>query len=217
RIVADAPTQLEAIVRFLAVLELYKQGVVDLEQFDTFEDLRVRRLREGETALDAASLAEWDEPADAQAERARSRRQTQPSETAYAWTTTRSRTRPRVCAHTKPGVWSRRWSWRPLTRSTPDSSHNSSSSRLRASKRSAVSSPTSTTRGVAASCWSRWPVGTGTRRTPTWPPTSSGSSSRASTHGCPRPRSRRWRSSPTSSPSPVRRSPPSAASTSSRY
>ena len=62
QLVADAPTQLEAIVRFLAILELYKQGVVDLEQFDTFGDLRVRRLREGETALDAASLAEWDEP-----------------------------------------------------------------------------------------------------------------------------------------------------------
>ena len=61
-LVADAPTQIEAIVRFLAVLELYKQGVVDLEQFDTFGDLRVRRLREGETALDAVSLAEWDEP-----------------------------------------------------------------------------------------------------------------------------------------------------------
>src|SRR5918994_299248 len=62
QLVADAPTQLEAIVRFLAILELYKQGVVDLEQFDTFGDLRVRRLQEGETALDAASLAEWDEP-----------------------------------------------------------------------------------------------------------------------------------------------------------
>jgi segregation and condensation protein A len=62
-LVADAPNRLEAIVRFLAVLELYKQGVVDLEQFETFGELRVRRLREGETALDAASLAEWDEPA----------------------------------------------------------------------------------------------------------------------------------------------------------
>jgi segregation and condensation protein A len=64
QLVADAPNRLEAIVRFLAVLELYKQGVVDLEQFDTFGELRVRRLREGETALDAASLAEWDDPAD---------------------------------------------------------------------------------------------------------------------------------------------------------
>jgi segregation and condensation protein A len=69
QLVADAPTQLETIVRFLAVLELYKQGVIDLEQFDNFAELRVRRLREGETALDATSLAEWDddavEPADA--------------------------------------------------------------------------------------------------------------------------------------------------------
>ena len=62
QLVADAPTQLEAIVRFLAILELSKQGVVDLEQFDTFGDLRVRRLREGETVPDAASLAEWVEP-----------------------------------------------------------------------------------------------------------------------------------------------------------
>jgi segregation and condensation protein A len=64
QLVAGAPSQLEAIVRFLAVLELFKQGVVDLEQVETFGELRVRRLREGETALDAASLAEWDEPPD---------------------------------------------------------------------------------------------------------------------------------------------------------
>jgi chromatin segregation and condensation protein Rec8/ScpA/Scc1 (kleisin family) len=61
QLVADAPTRLETIVRFLAVLELYKQGVIDLEQFATFGDLKVRRLREGEMALDAASVAEWDD------------------------------------------------------------------------------------------------------------------------------------------------------------
>jgi segregation and condensation protein A len=61
QLVADAPTRLETIVRFLAVLELYKQGVIDLEQFATFGELKVRRLREGETALDAASVAEWDD------------------------------------------------------------------------------------------------------------------------------------------------------------
>ena len=44
-----------SIVRFLAVLELFKQGVVDLEQFESFGDLTVRRSRAGETALDAAS------------------------------------------------------------------------------------------------------------------------------------------------------------------
>jgi segregation and condensation protein A len=64
QLVADAPTRLETIVRFLAVLELYKQGVIDIEQFDTFGELRMRRLREGETALDVASLAAWDDVTD---------------------------------------------------------------------------------------------------------------------------------------------------------
>jgi segregation and condensation protein A len=65
QLVADSPTRLETIVRFLAVLELYKQGVVDLEQFDTFGELTVRRLRGGKSSLDATSLDEWeDEPRD---------------------------------------------------------------------------------------------------------------------------------------------------------
>jgi len=52
--------RLEVIVRFLAVLELFKQGVVDLEQTETFGELVVRPLAEGErVALDIASLAEW--------------------------------------------------------------------------------------------------------------------------------------------------------------
>lgn len=58
----DASDRLEVIVRFLAVLELYKQGVVDLEQVATFADLSVRRLTTGE-ALDALSIADWDNPA----------------------------------------------------------------------------------------------------------------------------------------------------------
>jgi segregation and condensation protein A len=57
----DATDRLEVIVRFLAVLELYKQGVVDLEQVATFGDLSVRRLTTGE-ALDALSIADWDTP-----------------------------------------------------------------------------------------------------------------------------------------------------------
>jgi segregation and condensation protein A len=79
QLVADAPNQLEVIVRFLAVLELYKQGMLDIEQFDTFGELRVRRLSEGESALDAASLAEWDDTAD-EDERAAERRDVVPSE-----------------------------------------------------------------------------------------------------------------------------------------
>jgi segregation and condensation protein A len=56
-----AVDRLDVIVRFLAVLELYKQGVVDLEQVATFGDLSVRRLTTGE-ALDALSIADWDAP-----------------------------------------------------------------------------------------------------------------------------------------------------------
>jgi segregation and condensation protein A len=56
--------KLEVIVRFLAVLELFKQGVVDLEQVESFGELTVRPLAAGErVALDLSSLEEWgDEP-----------------------------------------------------------------------------------------------------------------------------------------------------------
>jgi segregation and condensation protein A len=60
-LVAGAPHRLEVIVRFLAILELYKQGMVDLTQFTNFGELMVRRLSEGETVLDAASLDDWDD------------------------------------------------------------------------------------------------------------------------------------------------------------
>lgn len=58
---ADARERLDVIVRFLAVLELYKQGVVDLDQTMTFGALSVRRLHAAD-ALDAASIADWDSP-----------------------------------------------------------------------------------------------------------------------------------------------------------
>jgi segregation and condensation protein A len=56
--------KLEIIVRFLAILELYKQGVVDLEQVEQFGSIVVRPLAPGErVALDLTSLEEWgDEP-----------------------------------------------------------------------------------------------------------------------------------------------------------
>jgi segregation and condensation protein A len=56
---AGAGERVEVVVRFLAVLELYKQGLVELEQLQTFGTLRVIRLAEG-AALDAASIADWD-------------------------------------------------------------------------------------------------------------------------------------------------------------
>jgi len=60
-LVSGAPHRLEVIVRFLAVLELYKQGMVDLTQFTNFGELMVRRLQDGEMALDLASLDDWDD------------------------------------------------------------------------------------------------------------------------------------------------------------
>jgi segregation and condensation protein A len=56
---ADSVNRLDAIVRFLAVLELYKQGIVELEQLENFGALEVRRIADAE--LDAASVADWDD------------------------------------------------------------------------------------------------------------------------------------------------------------
>ncbi|MBM3675413.1 MAG: segregation/condensation protein A [Actinobacteria bacterium] len=53
--------RLEVIVRFLAVLELYKQGLVDIDQAETFGDLVVRRLAHGARSLDATSLDDWEQ------------------------------------------------------------------------------------------------------------------------------------------------------------
>ena len=62
--------KLELIVRFLAVLELYKQGVIDLEQTENFGDLIVMPLALGERVeLDLTSIADLDgEPIDLTAE-----------------------------------------------------------------------------------------------------------------------------------------------------
>ena len=50
-------------MRFLAVLELYKQGRVDLVQFTNFGDLTVRRLHADESLdLGALDVDDWDEP-----------------------------------------------------------------------------------------------------------------------------------------------------------
>jgi len=63
-LVVGIDDRIEVIVRFLACLELYKQGVVELEQPENFADLHVSRLGEREAAdLDAASLADWGDDA----------------------------------------------------------------------------------------------------------------------------------------------------------
>jgi segregation and condensation protein A len=54
--------RLEYIVRFLAVLELFKQGLVEIEQLDAFGDLLVRAAPPEEPGSEDA-IAPWDEPA----------------------------------------------------------------------------------------------------------------------------------------------------------
>jgi segregation and condensation protein A len=63
-LVAGVEERLEVIVRFLAVLELFKQGIVDLDQAGNFAELIVRPLDPDErVALDLASIEDWeDEP-----------------------------------------------------------------------------------------------------------------------------------------------------------
>ena len=65
-LVAGVDERLEMIVRFLAVLELFKQGIVDLDQAGNFAELIVRPLDPDErVALDLASIEDWeDEPRD---------------------------------------------------------------------------------------------------------------------------------------------------------
>jgi segregation and condensation protein A len=61
-LVAGVDERLEVIVRFLAVLELFKQGIVDLDQPANFAELIVRPLAPGESvALDLASIEDWED------------------------------------------------------------------------------------------------------------------------------------------------------------
>ena len=60
-LVAGIDDRIEVIVRFLAVLELYKQGVLDLEQVETFGDLTVRRLSAVDSVLDLVALQDWED------------------------------------------------------------------------------------------------------------------------------------------------------------
>jgi segregation and condensation protein A len=61
-LVCGASERLEIVVRFLACLELYKQGLVDLEQASTFSELRVRPLAIGERVdVDLVVAGEWDD------------------------------------------------------------------------------------------------------------------------------------------------------------
>jgi segregation and condensation protein A len=70
-LVCGTDERLEIVVRFLACLELYKQGLVDLEQTTTFGELLVRPLAIGERAdVDLITAGEWDDDVPALAPRA---------------------------------------------------------------------------------------------------------------------------------------------------
>jgi segregation and condensation protein A len=62
-LVAGIDDRIEVIVRFLAVLELYKQGIVDVDQVETFGDLEVWRLSEAESLIDLVSMDDWEDGA----------------------------------------------------------------------------------------------------------------------------------------------------------
>ena len=167
RALASGVAPLEVIVRFLAVLELYKQGLVDVLQFTNFGELLVRRLADGESALDAASLADWDdapavdddsdddaidaslgvlaEDSLARATRPGPPNPPKPSAPAHRRCRRARRGRPR-----RSPAPSRRSCWRRRNRSRRGCSPNSSSSPVTGSRRCARSWCASTTRLVVA-------------------------------------------------------------------
>jgi segregation and condensation protein A len=52
KLTADMGERLEVIVRFLAVLELYKQGYVELDQIERFGDIEVTWTGDDDTSID---------------------------------------------------------------------------------------------------------------------------------------------------------------------
>jgi segregation and condensation protein A len=52
--------RLEVVVRFLAILEMYKQGLVDLDQVGTFGDIQVRWLAPAAETFDLSAIDAYD-------------------------------------------------------------------------------------------------------------------------------------------------------------
>ena len=93
RLTAGLTERLEVIVRFLAVLELFKQGVVDLEQAASFGELQVTWLASTERPGRRLRLGDWSRS---------------------------TRGRDGGTWHPKSSGPSRRSSWWPTSRSSPD-------------------------------------------------------------------------------------------------
>jgi segregation and condensation protein A len=59
RLTQDLAERLAVIVRFLAVLELYKEGLVELDQTETFGDLTVTWLGDDAVTLESLAVEEY--------------------------------------------------------------------------------------------------------------------------------------------------------------
>jgi segregation and condensation protein A len=56
RLTADLVERLEVIVRFLAVLELFKQGFVDLDQAERFGEIDITWIAGADADIDADEI-----------------------------------------------------------------------------------------------------------------------------------------------------------------
>ena len=198
--------RLEVIVRFLAVLELFKQGVVELDQTERFGDIEI------------AWIGPDDGPPSGPGRRRRLRGMMDDLDDPIATPDgTRARLadwRLRPLADRPACGPSRRSCWSPTTRSPPELLAQLLEQPVAAIERWCHELAAGyEAEASAGSSWSGSPAATATRPTPTWRPTSSASCSTTSGPGCRARRSRRWPSSPTSSRSRGPRSPRSAAST----
>ena len=60
RLTRHCKHRLDAIVRFLAVLELFKQGTVELDQAHWLGDIEIEWVRAGDPALVVAGIDEYE-------------------------------------------------------------------------------------------------------------------------------------------------------------
>jgi len=60
RLTADLVERVEVIVRFLAVLELFKQGIVEIEQFTQFGEIDVVWIGDEETDLSILAIDDYE-------------------------------------------------------------------------------------------------------------------------------------------------------------
>ena len=60
RLTGDLVERVEVIVRFLAVLELFKQGIVDIEQFTQFGEIDIVWVGDADTDLSVLAIDDYE-------------------------------------------------------------------------------------------------------------------------------------------------------------